>query len=411
MEREQSVSNPDRGRLDRLVAAHRARLGVEPVLLARAPGRINLIGEHTDYNDGFVLPAAIDRDVLLVATPRADRRARFQSLNLPDAPPVDLDLDALRPAAAAGQWYDYPAGVAWALGEVGWALRGLDATLDGNVPLGGGLSSSAALEVATALAFLAASEATVPRRDLALLCRRAENEYVGANTGIMDQFISLFGRADHALFLDCRSLATELVRLDAPDFRFVVCDSGVRHEHAGGEYNRRRQECAAAVEILARAFPGLTSLRDVAPEQLEGARALFAGAEGEVLYRRARHVVTENARVPATMAAIAAHDWPGVGALIDASHASLRDDYEVSVPEIDALVAIAHRVEGVLGARLMGGGFGGSTLTLLRRDALPDFVARVEAEYPARTGHPARVYPVGIVEGAWARPLAEVADR
>ena len=403
---EQPSSSLDRARLARLVAEHHARYGAEPALVARAPGRINLIGEHTDYNDGFVFPAAIDRDVLLVATPRGDRRLRLHSLN--QAPPADLDLAGLRPATAAHAWYDYPAGVAWALQEAGQALRGLDATLDGTVPLGGGLSSSAALEVATALALLAASEADVPPRDLALLCRRAENEYVGANTGIMDQFISLFGRADHALFLDCRSLETELVRLEAPDLLFAVCDSGVRHGHAGGEYNRRRRECAAAVEILAGALPGLDSLRDVTPEQLEGARSLFAGAEDEVFYRRAHHVVTENARVPATVAAIAAHDWTRVGELIDASHASLRDDYEVSVPEIDALVAIAHRVAGVLGARLMGGGFGGSTLTRLRREALSDFAARVEAEYPAVSGHPATVHAVTIVDGAWARPLDEV---
>ena len=289
---EQPSSDLDRARLARLVAEHRARFGAEPALVARAPGRINLIGEHTDYNDGFVFPAAIDRDVLLVATPRAGR--------------ADFDLAGLRPAAtatAAHAWYNYPGGVAWALQEAGHALRGLDATLDGTVPLGGGLSSSAALEVATALALLAASQADVPPRDVALLCRRAENEYVGANTGIMDQFISLFGRADHALFLDCRSLETELVRLEAPDLLFAVCDSGVKHGHAGGEYNRRRQECAAAVEILAGALPSLASLRDVTPEQLEGARSLFVGAEDEVPYRRARHVVTENARVPAAVAA------------------------------------------------------------------------------------------------------------
>ena len=397
MQGQSPLGGVDGVRLERLIAAHRARFGTRPTIAARAPGRINLIGEHTDYTDGFVLPAAIDRDLALVATPRDDRRLRLHSLNAEE--PADVALDALRPA---GAWHDYAVGVAAALEGAGHTLRGLDATCDGTVPLGGGLSSSAALEVATAFALVAASGLAVPPRDLALLCQRAEHEFVGASVGIMDQFISIFGQRDHALFLDCRSLATEVVHLGASDadLAFVVCDSGVKHQLASGEYNRRRQECAEATDALRASYPDITNLRDVTPEMLGAAWGLFAGRE--VVARRARHVVTENARVLATVAAIRAGDWGAVGAALGASHASLRDDYEVSVPEIDALVEIARGVAGVVGSRLMGGGFGGSTITLLRRDALERFTAAIGAGYPARAGREATVYPREIVDGAWA---------
>ncbi|HET8627503.1 MAG TPA: galactokinase [Thermomicrobiales bacterium] len=387
-----------------LVAAHRARYGMAPAMVARAPGRINLIGEHTDYNEGFVLPAAVDREATVVATPRADRRLRLHSLDLD--PPADLGLDDLQPA---GAWHDYPAGVAAMLLRAGYPVRGADLTLASTVPLGGGLSSSAALEVSTALALAAVGGFTVPPRDLALLCQRAEHEFPGVNCGIMDQFISVFGRRDSAILLDCRSLDARAVPLDAPDLVFAVTDSGVRHALAGGEYNRRRQECAEAVATLRAALPDIVSLRDVTPAQLAANAALFDGTpELATAYRRARHVVTENARVLATIAAIEAHDWHKVGELLYASHASLRDDYEVSVPELDALVELARGLAdaGVLGARLMGGGFGGSTLTLLRREALPAFTTAVEADYAARTGHPATVRAVTLVDGASVAPFA-----
>ncbi|HEX5501082.1 MAG TPA: galactokinase [Thermomicrobiales bacterium] len=382
---------------------HRARYGAAPTVLARAPGRINLIGEHTDYNEGFVLPAAIDREVRVSATPRADRRLRLASLDLD--PPADLDLDALRPA---GAWHDYPAGVAAMLLRAGYPVRGADLTIASTVPLGGGLSSSAALEVATALALAAVGGFVVPPRDLALLCQRAEHEFPGVNCGIMDQFISLFGRRGSALLLDCRSLDARVVPLDAPDLVFAVTDSGVRHALAGGEYNRRRRECGEAVAALRAALPDIAGLRDVAPAQLAAHAALFdGGPELATAYRRARHVVTEDARVLAAVAAIEARDWREVGRLLYASHASLRDDYEVSVPELDTLVELAQGLEsaGVLGARLMGGGFGGSTLTLLRRAALPAFTATVEADYPARTGRRATVRAVALVDGATVAPF------
>jgi len=386
----------DQARLQMLVGAHRQTFGHLPTIVAQAPGRINLIGEHTDYNDGFVLPAAIDRDVVLVATPRPDRRLRIQSLNAEGL--ADLDLDELE---ESDSWHDYAAGVADALQRGGYRLFGLDATVAGTVPLGGGLSSSAALEVATAFALALASDLSITERELALLCQKAENDFVGAKVGVMDQFVSVFGQPDHAIYLDCRTLETRpiLLPLRANDLALVVCDSGVKHAIAGGEYNRRRQECAGAVTILKKKYPEIHNLRDVTPAMFRAAGDLF-GANDRTLLRRARHVVSENARVEQAIDALKRNDWSAVGAAIWASHASLRDDYEVSVPEIDALVEIARGVRGVLGSRLMGGGFGGSTLTLLHRDAIDTFTAAVAAEYPQQTGQEATVYPVEIVGGA-----------
>jgi galactokinase len=386
----------EQARLQMLVGAHRQTFGMTPTIIAQAPGRINLIGEHTDYNDGFVLPAAIDRDVVLVATPRLDRRLRLQSLNMDGL--GDLDLDELEPS---GAWHDYAAGVAALMLRGGYRLFGLDATLAGTVPLGGGLSSSAAVEVATAFALALASDLSITERELALLCQRAENDFVGAKVGVMDQFISVFGEPDQAIHLDCRSLATRAVPLPVREagLALVVCDSGVKHAIAGGEYNRRRQECNAAVAVLKGTYPEITNLRDVTPSMLRAAQGSF-GADQETIFRRARHVVTENARVEQVINALKRNDWIAVGGALYASHASLRDDYEVSVPEIDALVEIARGTDGVLGARLMGGGFGGSTLTLIRRTALPALTEAITTGYRARFDREATTYPVEIVGGA-----------
>ena len=386
----------EQARLQLLVGAHRQTFGHLPAIIAQAPGRINLIGEHTDYNDGFVLPAAIDRDVVLVATPRPDRRLRIQSLNAEGL--ADLDLDELE---QSGEWHDYAAGVAAIMERAGYRLFGLDATVAGTVPLGGGLSSSAALEVATAFALALASDLSITEREIALLCQRAENEFVGAKVGVMDQFVSVFGQPEHAIHLDCRSLETQAIPLplSANGLALVVCDSGVKHALAGGEYNRRRQECAGAVTILKGKYPEITNLRDVTPAMLRAAGRQF-GPDDQTLLRRARHVVSETARVERTIDALKRADWDAVGSALWASHASLSDDYEVSVPEIDALVEIARGTRGVLGSRLMGGGFGGSTLTLLREDAVERFTAAIAADYPAKADHEATVYPVAIVGGA-----------
>lgn len=383
-------------RLQTIVGAHQQTFGHLPTVIAQAPGRINLIGEHTDYNDGFVLPAAIDRDLVLMATPRPDRQLRLQSLNMPGL--AEHDLDELAPE---GGWSDYAAGVAAMLQEAGHRLFGLDVTLASTVPLGGGLSSSAALEVATAYAFALVSDLNITEQELALLCQQAEKRFVGANVGVMDQFISVFGQPEHALFIDCRSLETRPVPLPLHDnnLTLVVCNSGVQHAIAGGEYNRRRQECAAAVAILQQDYPEISTLRDLTPAMLRAARGQF-GAGDATLLQRARHVVSENARVEQTLAALKRNDWVAVGSALYAAHASLRDDYAVSVPEIDTLVEIARNVPGVLGSRLMGGGFGGSTLTLVRSEAVPALTEAFHTQYPEQTGQEATVYPVEIVGGA-----------
>ena len=395
----------DEMRIHYLVGAHRQTFEETPILLARAPGRINLIGEHTDYNDGFVLPAAIDRDTVVVASPRPGREVRVQSLNAEGL--AVLDLDNLQPAQA---WHDYVAGVAAKL-ENSHYVQGCDLTIASTIPLGGGLSSSAALEVASALALTALMGLDLAPKHLALLCQKAEQDFVGAQVGVMDQFISLFGQAEHALFLDCRSLATEPIplRLAEAGLALIVCNSGVRHEIAGGEYNRRRKECADAVAVLRATYPHVTSLRDATPKLIEQAWGSFSGRNA-IAGQRARHVVSENARVLATIEALKAGDWAAVGDALWASHASLRDDYEVSVPEIDALVEIAREVEGVLGSRLMGGGFGGSTLTLLRREAIPAFTAAIVSGYHERTGGEATPLPIEIVDGAGVWAMGEAGE-
>lgn len=385
----------EQGRLQMLVGAHRQTFGNVPAIVAQAPGRINLIGEHTDYNDGFVLPAAIDRDVVIVATPRPDRQFRLQSLNVPGL--AELDLDELEPS---GAWHDYAAGVAAILGKQGYPLFGMDMTIAGTVPLGGGLSSSAALEVATAFTFALASNLSITEREIALLCHRAENDFVGAKVGVMDQFISVFGQPEHALYLDCRTLETQAIPLLLREHGLVlvVCDSGVQHSNAGGEYNRRRQECAEAVGVLRGQYPEIANLRDVTPAMLRAAAGRFGAAQRTIL-QRARHVVTENARVEQVVHALRRNDFTAVGAALWASHASLRDDYAVSVPEIDTLVERARAVPGVLGSRLMGGGFGGSTLTLVKQEALAAFSEALTSGYRERTGQKATIYPVAIVGG------------
>lgn len=382
-------------RLARLGAAHRARYGEWPRLLARAPGRINLIGEHTDYNEGWVLPAAIDRDTLVAASPRADRRLGVASLNLP--PPAELVLDELEPT---GAWSDFPAGVAYVLQRGPRRLAGANLTVESTIPPGAGLSSSAALAVASALALLATSNLELAPAGVARLCQRADHEFVGVKSGIMDQSIAVHGRRDHALLLDCRSLAMEQVPLSLPGLSFVVCDSGVRHAHAAGAYNRRGQECEAATAVLRGLYPDIVSLRDITLEQLEGAARRLPAWRDTTAYRRARHVISENARVGEFVLALRQHQWRAVGDALYASHASLRDDYEVSVPEIEALMALAREVNGVVGARLMGGGFGGSVLALVRDTALDAFTSHVAEGYAARTGRTATVRRVRTADGA-----------
>jgi galactokinase len=358
----------------------------------RAPGRVNLIGEHTDYNDGFVMPAALDFSTWVTVSPLEPRWLRIFSENFKEEVKVDLDDQKL---AARGHWSDYPIGVAVELERAGNRLHGAQLRIRGDVPIGSGLSSSAAIEVATACALVATSGLKVDARELALLCQRAENEFVGARVGIMDQFVSLFGAAQKALLLDCRSLEFRLLPL--PDnVRLIICNTMVKHELASSAYNERRAQCEAGVEYLAKFFPNVRALRDVTVEQLEQHRSGIA----DVVYRRCRHVITENARVLEAGEALERGDLRQFGELMRQSHRSLRDDYEVSSDELDLMVQIAEKVEGVYGARMTGGGFGGSTVNLVREENVDDFRARVAAEYERIMGLKPEIYVCTAANGA-----------
>jgi len=370
-----------------------AHFGKKPEIY-RAPGRVNLIGEHTDYNDGFVLPAAVDLSCWVGVVPRGDRKLVIYAENYSEQ--VEADLDALsawvkKPSAA------YPVGVAWALEQAGHRLQGCDLYIAGDVPMGSGLSSSASIEVATALALLEVAGIQLDRTKVALLCQRAENDFVGARCGIMDQFISCHGKAEHALLLDCRSLHARAIPLTA-DAALVVCNTMVKHNLAANEYNNRRAECEEGVRLLKTPFPSITALRDVTSAQLEQHRQLLP----RKIYQRCRHVVTENERVLHAAAAFEKGDLLTISKLMADSHASLRDDYEVSCRELDLMVEIAASQKGVLGARMTGGGFGGCTVNLVEHAAVEPFVASVEREYQKQTGLKPDIYSLEAAEGAEA---------
>lgn len=346
----------------------------------RAPGRVNLIGEHTDYNGGFVLPMAIDRSTFVAASPRLeDRQVNVHSLNREESFTFDLD----RPGEPRrGLWLDYVEGVARALESRGVILRGADLMLVSEVPEGAGLSSSAALEVSIGLALANVSDAEVDRVTLALAGQQAEHTYVGTMCGIMDQFVAALGREGHALLIDCRTLEASPVPLDTSRVCVVVADTNVKHELSGSEYNVRRAECEEGVQVLRQFLPGIEQLRDVSQEEFER----FATKLPETVRRRCRHVVTEDARTLKAADALRRGDLFEVGHLMRLSHESLRDDYEVSCAELDLLAETAWGTEGVLGSRMMGGGFGGSIVSLVRREQLADFRTALEESYTARFG-------------------------
>jgi galactokinase len=357
----------------------------------RAPGRVNLIGEHTDYNEGFVMPVAIDFATSVTVAPRADRRVTVFSENFGEA--IEFDLDDPEPRAT-NHWSDYVRGVVVVLEQSGHRLRGADLRIRGEVPIGSGLSSSAALEVASAYALLASSGHNVPPVELAKLCQRAENEFVGMRCGIMDQFISCCGQADKALMLDCRSLEYRLLPLPA-DLRLMICNTMVRHELASGEYNARRAECEAAVHHFVQSRPNVRALRDVTVPELERSVVDLS----EVIYRRCRHVITENARVLEAAKALEANDLKAFGHLMNKSHRSLRDDYEVSCKELDLMVEIAGQVEGVYGTRMTGGGFGGCTISLVKAESAERFKRTVAHGYEEATGLSPEIYVSSAAAG------------
>ena len=369
---------------------------------ARGPGRVNLIGEHTDYNDGFVLPMALEQEVTLVGRRGGDGLVHLwaESFNQLAVFHVRQLSREMEPA-----WARYVAGVVWALGEAGVEVPGFQAVVAGDLPVGAGLSSSAAVEVATALLALSLSESEMPREGLAKLCRRAENEFVGVRCGIMDQFASLFGAADHAVFLDCRSLEHELVPIDSGAVSVLVLDTRVRHELGATEYHKRQEECREAVRELSRLLGPRASLRDVSPEE-------FAGVERrlpELLRRRARHVISENARVLTSVQALRSGEVDTFGSLMDDSHQSLRADYEVSCAELDVLVGLARRQEGCFGARMTGGGFGGAAVALVRKGCEEAVARAALAGYRKETGREGRWLLSRPADGGSAEALGEAA--
>jgi galactokinase len=334
----------------------RERFQAEPRVFS-APGRVNLIGEHTDYNDGYVLPLAIAQRTFVAAAPRSDRSVRAYSLELRKDRSFSLD----DPFTRRGKWLDYVEGMARVLAARGVAVGGTDLYISTDVPVGAGLSSSAALELSVGLAFATLAGASIPKTELALAARTAENDFAGVRSGVMDQLISALGRAGHALFVDCRSLETSYVPLPKEGVAFVVCDTGVRHSHAQNGYNERREECRRAVELLQKSGRAITSLREIGVEELHDIGRVLPAP----LDRRVRHVVSENGRTTAAVDALKRGHLAVFGRLMNGSHASLRDDYQVSAPELDFVVAQAQRESGVTGARMTGGGFGGSAVMLV----------------------------------------------
>ena len=377
---------------DAVVAAFREAAKQDPEAVAFAPGRVNLIGEHTDYNEGFVLPAAVDRGVAV-----AGRRVPGDTFTLHA---VDLGahctFSRLAPERDPGHsWADYFKGVVWALSKRGIDVPACEAAITGDIPRGAGLSSSAAYEVATALLLSKLGGFELPTLEVAKLAREAENDFVGVPCGIMDQMASTFGEQGKALLIDCRSLAHEAVEIP-PGLRIVVATSGVHHELASSEYNKRRAECEEGVRILASYRPGIRSLRDVVPDD----EARLFELLPPVVRKRCRHVVSENARVLEAVAAMRSGDTARLKLLMATSHVSLRDDYEVSCPELDVLVELALPLPTCHGARLTGAGFGGSTVNLVNAAAVDSFSDSVASAYRTRTGRSAEIYVFDPTPGA-----------
>ena len=365
--------------------------GIQPRIF-RAPGRVNLIGEHTDYNDGYVMPAAIGFSTYVAIAPCSDRKLLLRSEEF-DAN-FEFDLNQL-PQRATGAWCDYVLGVASALRHDGYELRGANLLVAGEVPIGAGLSSSAALEVASALALLSLSGQQPNLPELAKLCQRAENDFVGARVGIMDQFVSCMAKAGHAFFLDCRSLEYKFVPVPT-DIQLVICNTMVKHALATGSYNTRRQECEQGVRILSKWDSGIRALRDVPLELLEQ----HVSDLPPVVYKRCLHVVRENERVLEAVRQLTEGNLTRLGELMRESHRSLRDLYEVSCRELDVMVEAAEGLPGYCGGRMTGGGFGGCTVNLVRSTDAQDFAQQIARRYQDATGISPSVYICSAEDGA-----------
>ena len=382
-----------------IATAFQRHFGYAP-LLVRAPGRVNLIGEHTDYNGGFVLPAAIDKEIYFAVGLNDRAEARLCSYDKDDHYTVPMD----QVAPSQHLWANYLLGVVAQFQKRGLVVPGFDCVFGGNIPIGAGMSSSAAVECGLAFALNELLHANLDRMTLAHMGQAAEHEYAGVMSGLMDQFASLFGRAGHVVRLDCRSLDYEYLPFNTDAYHLVLCNSGVKHSLASSEYNTRRRECEQGVAVLQRYYPEVQSLRDATAAQLDRHREEL----GEVVYRRCLYVVQENRRVEKTCQALLAGDMTTVGEQMYASHAGLRDQYEVSCKELDVLVQIAKTAPGVLGARMMGGGFGGCTINLVAVEHVAAFVQQATAEYARILNLPLETYITTIVAGVGPLEMVRV---
>lgn len=379
-----------------LVAQFKSRFDDWPQIY-RAPGRVNLIGDHTDYNDGFVLPAAIGFYCWVAISRRTDDDFVIFSENLQETAIVHEES-----GRAVAPWSRYPEGVIRQLRSSGYDMRGANIYISSEVPMGAGLSSSAAMEVSTAYALLGLFGHKIEPSRVALLCQRAESDFVGARCGIMDQFASCQGQAHHALFVDCRSLDSRRIRIPDP-LRLVICNTLVRRELGSddSQYNTRREECEEGVQQLSKVLPNVQALRDVTLAELKKHRELLS----DTIYKRCRHVITENDRVSQMAAVLEADNRLAMKDLICASHISLRDDYEVSCPELDLMVSLATKQEGVYGSRMTGAGFGGCTVNMVLADFVGEFQERVSAAYLAESGRRPEIYVCEAADGASAVQL------
>ncbi|MCD6424068.1 MAG: galactokinase [Anaerolineales bacterium] len=379
---------------DKVIQAFREKYGADPVYLTRSPGRVNIIGEHTDYNDGFVLPMAINFATWIALRPRPDDRVILTALDKNEK----LDFGLTGFSKGKGSWREYVKGVAWSLQEEGFELKGWEGVLSGDVPIGAGLSSSAALELALARAFALVSDLAWNPVQMALTCQKVENSWVGVNSGIMDQIISASGKKNYALMIDCRSLKTKQVPLPEKT-RFVILDTATRRGLLDSAYNERREQCEAAACHF-----GVKTLRDITQGQLEER----AGILDLVIYRRAQHVISENQRVLDAVKALDQGDAAALGLLMNESHTSMRDDFEISRDEMDQMVAIAQGQPGCYGARMTGGGFGGCAVALVAEDQVEIFKDRVMQEYRAKTGLDPKIYVSSATDGTGFEVLSNM---
>jgi len=381
------------GRIDDIIGQFRELSAAQPRAF-RAPGRVNLIGEHTDYNDGFVMPFALDRDAVTIAALRDDDFINARALDVNESASFRLSDE---PQKETGGWRDYVEGIIRILGQKYGIEKGVDLVFSSTVPMGGGLSSSAALLTSVGLAYVSLAEVDFEREELALDAQAAEHEFVGMRSGIMDQFAAVFGKKDHAMLLDCRSRKIEHKPLSTlTDAKILVCDTKVEHSLASSEYNQRRSQCELGVKILRRHLGNIDALRDVTEEEIEAFREELP----EVVYRRCKHVVSEDQRTLAAAQALEVGNVNRLGELMLESHRSLRFDYQVSCPELDLLVDAAKEIDGVYGARMTGGGFGGCTVNLIREDVEPVFRKAVADIYAGTFGFQPDIYAFKAADGA-----------